>query len=78
MSQLYCRIEIPKGSRNKYELGPRARRDQTRPLRDEIGYFFSIYKQPEGKKVDVEGWHPADQAHDVIEESRERWRNDRG
>jgi inorganic pyrophosphatase len=162
LSQLYCRIEIPKGSRNKYEWDPEldaikldrflfssvvyptdygyipdtmaadgdpldamvcvseatfpgclipvraialfrmsddkglddkivcvpchdpnwshAERleDLPKQLRDEISHFFSIYKQPEGKKVDVEGWHAADQAHDVIEESRARWRSDGG
>ena len=26
-------------------------------LRDEISHFFSIYKQPEGKHVKVDGWY---------------------
>jgi inorganic pyrophosphatase len=42
------------------------------PLRDEISHFFSIYKQPEGKHVKVDGWFPRDQALQVIEEARRR------
>jgi inorganic pyrophosphatase len=42
------------------------------PLRDEISHFFSIYKQPEGKHVKVDGWFPREQALTVIEEARER------
>ena len=42
------------------------------PLRDEISHFFSIYKQPEGKHVKVDGWFPREQALQVIEEARER------
>ena len=42
------------------------------PLRDEISHFFSIYKQPEGKHVFVDGWFPKEQAFDVIEEAKQR------
>jgi inorganic pyrophosphatase len=28
-------------------------------LRDEISHFFSIYRQPEGIAVKVDGWYPA-------------------
>jgi inorganic pyrophosphatase len=47
--------------------------DLSKPLRDEIQHFFSIYKQPEGLKVEVEGWRPREDAIQVIEESRERY-----
>jgi inorganic pyrophosphatase len=47
--------------------------DLPQPLRDEILHFFSIYKQPEGKTVEVEGWRPREDALAVIEESRERY-----
>jgi inorganic pyrophosphatase len=43
-------------------------------LRDEISHFFSVYKQPEGKHVDVDGWYPKEAALEVIEESLERQR----
>lgn len=43
-------------------------------LRDEISHFFSVYKQPEGKHVDVDGWYPKEVAAAVIEESLERQR----
>ena len=42
-------------------------------LRTEIEHFFSIYKQPEGKQVEVGGWASRDEALAVIEESRERF-----
>ena len=47
-------------------------------LRDEISHFFSIYKQPEGKHVMVDGWFPRDEALVAIEEAHERWRAARG
>jgi inorganic pyrophosphatase len=43
-------------------------------LQDEIEHFFSIYKQPEGKQVTVDGWYPREAALEEIEASRERWR----
>jgi len=42
-------------------------------LRDEISHFFSIYKQPEGKVVKVDGWFPAEEAMEEIEASRRRY-----
>jgi inorganic pyrophosphatase len=42
-------------------------------LCDEIVHFFSIYKQPEGKHVEVDGWYPRDDAVRVIREARERF-----
>ncbi len=45
------------------------------PLRDEIAYFFSIYKTPEGKVVKVDGWHDLDHALRIIDEGRQRWRD---
>src|SRR5919206_210605 len=47
------------------------------PLRDEISHFFSIYKQPEGIAVKVDGWFPREQAIEIIEEAQERYRQDR-
>ena len=43
-------------------------------LQDEIEHFFSIYKQPEGKQVTVDGWYSRDEALQEIEECRARWR----
>jgi inorganic pyrophosphatase len=45
-------------------------------LRDEISHFFSIYKQPEGKVVKVDGWFPAEHALAEIEASRGRWKDE--
>jgi inorganic pyrophosphatase len=47
------------------------------PLRDEISHFFSIYKQPEGIAVKVDGWFPKEQAMEIIEEARQRFLDDR-
>lgn len=51
--------------------------DLSAQLRLEIEHFFRIYKQPEGKPVEVDGWHPREVALEVIEESRERYRSAR-
>lgn len=39
----------------------------------EIEYFFSIYKELEGKTMIMDGWRGADKAYLVIDESRERF-----
>ncbi|HET6547767.1 MAG TPA: inorganic diphosphatase [Solirubrobacter sp.] len=43
-------------------------------LRTEIEHFFSIYKQPEGKTVDVRGFESRATAEALIERARERFR----
>ena len=35
-------------------------------LRDEIEHFFSIYKDPEGKEVVVDGWYARDEALRIV------------
>ena len=52
--------------------------DIPQPLRDEISHFFSIYKQPEGKVVKVDGWHDLGTAQQCIAEARQRWREKNG
>src|SRR3712207_8893439 len=47
--------------------------DLPEPLRDEISHFFSIYKQPEGKHVKVDGWFERDKALSIIDEARTRY-----
>jgi inorganic pyrophosphatase len=42
-------------------------------LQTEIEHFFSIYKQPEGKIVTVEGWFPREEALEEIEIARRRY-----
>jgi inorganic pyrophosphatase len=46
--------------------------DLPAPLRDEISHFFSIYKQPEGKHVKVDGWFEREKAMQILEEARRR------
>lgn len=36
-------------------------------LREEIAHFFAIYKGPEGKIVDVDGWYSREEAWEEIE-----------
>ena len=45
--------------------------DVPEQLRNEIEHFFSIYKQPEGKHVEVDGWHPREEALKTIREARD-------
>src|SRR6476620_2172422 len=39
-------------------------------LQREITHFFSVYKQLEGKDVEVEGWRPLEEAIEVIADGR--------
>ena len=39
----------------------------------EIEHFFHIYKDLEGKRVQILGWEKSDVAHRLIQESRERY-----
>jgi inorganic pyrophosphatase len=42
-------------------------------LRTEIEHFWSIYKEPEGKPVEIQGWEDRDVALQVLEAGRERY-----
>ena len=44
--------------------------DIPRPLQREITHFFSIYKELEEKKVDVEGWRSREEALEVIDDAK--------
>jgi len=45
-------------------------------LRTEIQHFYSMYKQPEGKQVDVHGWEDRDAAEAAVAEGRRRYREE--
>ncbi len=45
-------------------------------LKTEIEHFWSIYKEPEGKPVEIQGWEGRDLALEVIEDGRRRKRAD--
>ena len=47
-------------------------------LKNEIAHFFTVYKQLEHKKVEIDGWYPCEDALTVIDESRERFRSGSG
>jgi inorganic pyrophosphatase len=42
-------------------------------LRNEIEHFFSMYKQPEGRQVEIEGYADREQAVEMIEAGRARF-----
>ncbi|MGZ4278582.1 MAG: inorganic diphosphatase [Solirubrobacteraceae bacterium] len=52
--------------------------DLPEPLCVEIAHFFSIYKQPEGKTVEVDGWFTREDAMASIEDARRRHREAQG
>jgi inorganic pyrophosphatase len=47
--------------------------DMPAQLRSEIQHFYSMYKQPEGKDVDIQGWDDRDDAEAAIETGRRRY-----
>jgi inorganic pyrophosphatase len=42
-------------------------------LRSEIQHFYSMYKQPEGKEVEVHGWEDRDVAEEAIDAGMKRY-----
>jgi inorganic pyrophosphatase len=48
--------------------------DLPEQLRDEISHFFEVYKTLEDKEVEVYGWFSREDALEVIDDSRRRWR----
>jgi inorganic pyrophosphatase len=49
--------------------------DLPQSLRDEIAHFFSVYKDLEQEKVEVDGWYSREEAIKEIEASRKRHRD---
>jgi inorganic pyrophosphatase len=47
--------------------------DVPKMLLEEIEHFFSIYKELEGKKSEVEGWHDQQAALAVVDSARRRF-----
>jgi inorganic pyrophosphatase len=47
--------------------------DLPEQLRDEIEHFFTIYKQPEGKRVEIHGWEDREVAEELLSEARDRF-----
>ena len=48
--------------------------DLPEQLQQEIEHFFSVYKDLEQKKVTVHGWQSRDNALEIIEQARERYK----
>ena len=42
-------------------------------LQNEITHFFSVYKQLEGKTVEVDGWKTLEEAREVIADGKRLW-----
>jgi len=51
--------------------------DLSGQVRGEIEHFWSIYKLPQGRTIEVQGWEDRDAALEVLEQSRSRWRDSR-
>jgi inorganic pyrophosphatase len=45
--------------------------DIPKQLQDEITHFFSVYKQLEGKAVEVQGWRSREEALEVIADGKQ-------
>jgi inorganic pyrophosphatase len=58
-------VEIPKGSRNKYELD-----HETGRIR--LEHFFSVYKTLEDKTVETFGWRDAYVGHVILDQALAR------
>jgi inorganic pyrophosphatase len=50
--------------------------DMPSQLRSEIEHFYSMYKQPEGKDVDVQGWDDSAAAAEAIDAGRRRYQEE--
>ena len=50
--------------------------DMPPQLRSEIQHFYSMYKQPEGKDVDIQGWDGHEDAEEAIDAGRRRYREE--
>ena len=50
--------------------------DMPSQLRTEIQHFYSMYKQPEGKEVDVHGWEDRDVALKAVDAGLKRYDED--
>jgi inorganic pyrophosphatase len=77
-------LEMLDGKRLDHKIlavpGRDPRHDETRRLKDvqhhvqrEIEHFFTIYKELEGKVMEVKGWKETDHAYDVINRSRAKY-----
>lgn len=47
--------------------------DVPEPIRDEIAHFFKVYKELEGKTVEVKAWHDVDKAKEITKASVEAY-----
>jgi inorganic pyrophosphatase len=57
--------------------GTEALDDLSEQVRGEIEHFWSIYKLPQGRTIEVQGWEEREAALEVLEQSRTRWRDSR-
>src|ERR671914_1372464 len=49
--------------------------DLDEALRNEITHFFTIYKDLEEKKVDIDGWYEREEAFKAIDDARRRFKD---
>ena len=49
-------------------------KDVGKPVLDEIGHFFKVYKELEGKKVELGDWQGVAEAYKIITAAQERYK----
>jgi inorganic pyrophosphatase len=48
-------------------------KDIGKPILDEIAHFFKVYKELEGKKVELGEWQDVQEAHRILKAAQERY-----
>jgi len=48
--------------------------DVEEPILNEIAHFFTVYKELEGKNVEIKGWKDLDKAKEILNESVEAYK----
>ena len=67
-------FDINRDAAARYGLNVQDVHDIQEPILNEIAHFFAVYKELEGKKSQVHGWHDKERAKEVIVQSVERYK----
>jgi len=70
---LHVFVEIPKGSRNKYEYDKDNISDVRRHVLKEIEHFFDVFKDLQESSVGVLGWQDVDEAQSTLKGAMHRF-----
>lgn len=64
-------LSVP--NRDPRYAGVHSLADLDEHIQREIEHFFKIYKVPEGRNVQMRGWHGIEETHEAIREARARY-----